>query len=386
MTSNTPSSINTYDNNDPNSNIMIFDRATTMWGGRGSELHDKDKRSEANTTNITTTAVARRPRHDEDDDLLLVDAVGGVDEGDEDASDNWGPLPWMGHHLQQYATNAAAASYDYYYFSDNSTSAVDVINFDCEQEEGGEKYDGAADLDSAAFFGLFARSNYMESIRTWTCSSSSGDGTTAANSPPQPLNAVIARPPSSSRSMSMDIKSTVTDEEEDDNEDFLIPDKKDGGDDDDDECPPGMVRSTSDSLSSEEATEDDDDDETMSNSSSNSSCSDNDDYVSDEEETTVSSHSSSSSQQQYHAPSPPLVLPRGVTFNEQVRVLPIPPIEHYTPEQRYKMYANRFELRENKLRNKREFEFDNHDWRNATEEHSMAICPMSGDLMHPAHL
>jgi hypothetical protein len=75
-----------------------------------------------------------------------------------------------------------------------------------------------------------------------------------------------------------------------------------------------------------------------------------------------------------------------VTFNEQVRVLPIPPLGDYTPEQRYRMYANRFELRENKSRNKREYEFDNYDWRNATEEHAMAVCPMSGELLHPAHL
>ena len=49
------------------------------------------------------------------------------------------------------------------------------------------------------------------------------------------------------------------------------------------------------------------------------------------------------------------------------------------------MYANRFELRENKSRNKKEYEFDNYDWRNATEENSMAVCP-SGELLHPAHL
>lgn len=140
---------------------------------------------------------------------------------------------------------------------------------------------------------------------------------------------------------------------------------------DDDECPPGMVRSTSDSLSSEETT---DEDETMSNSSSSS---DDDAGVDD-------SSSILEDDDTFHNQSPPL-LPRGVTFNEQVRVLPIPPIEHYTPEQRYKMYANRFELRENKLRNKREFEFDNYDWRNVTEEHCMAICPMTGELLHPAH-
>ena len=77
---------------------------------------------------------------------------------------------------------------------------------------------------------------------------------------------------------------------------------------------------------------------------------------------------------------------KGVSFNEQVRVLPIPPITAYTLEQRYRMYANRFELRENKVRAKKEYEFDGYDWRNATEEPHMAICPLSGELLHPAHL
>lgn len=76
---------------------------------------------------------------------------------------------------------------------------------------------------------------------------------------------------------------------------------------------------------------------------------------------------------------------KGVTFNESVRVVPIPPLSHYTLEQRRNMYANRFEVRENKLRNKKEYAFDNYDWKNCTEECSMVICPMSGNLLHPAH-
>ncbi|KAL3776538.1 hypothetical protein ACHAW5_005531 [Stephanodiscus triporus] len=75
-------------------------------------------------------------------------------------------------------------------------------------------------------------------------------------------------------------------------------------------------------------------------------------------------------------PLPPPVS-RGMTFNKQVRVLPIPPIEDFTAEQLYRKYTIRFELRENKARNKRE---------NATEENAMAICPLSGELLHPAHL
>ena len=138
----------------------------------------------------------------------------------------------------------------------------------------------------------------------------------------------------------------------------------------DDNQPPGMVRSNSGSLSSETS----DGDETMSSEeddlSEGGNSLANDDILTDQGANNII------------LPPPP----KGVSFNEQVRVLPIPPITAYTDEQRYRMYANRFELRENKLRNKREYEFDGYDWRNATEEHSMAICPMSGELLHPSHL
>lgn len=77
---------------------------------------------------------------------------------------------------------------------------------------------------------------------------------------------------------------------------------------------------------------------------------------------------------------------KGVTFNEKVRILPIPPLSSYSLEQRFKMYANRYELRQIKIRNKKEYAFDGYDWRNATEEGNMAICPLSGELLHPAHL
>lgn len=120
------------------------------------------------------------------------------------------------------------------------------------------------------------------------------------------------------------------------------------------EAPPHMVRADSGSLSNSDA------DDTMSNSSGGS---DDDDAGNDN-----------------------TAVPKGVTFNETVRVMPIPPISAYTDEQRFRMYANRFELRENKVRNKKEFQFDGYDWRNATEEAHMAICPMSGELLHPAHL
>jgi len=143
-----------------------------------------------------------------------------------------------------------------------------------------------------------------------------------------------------------------------------------------DDAPPGMVR---DEDTESEDTTSDGDDETMSDAGSSLASDDGtsaSDVLSDVDD---DDHVSTQ-------PAVPQLIKRGVSFNEQVRVLPIPPITAYTPEQRYKMYANRFELRENKTRNKKEYEFDNYDWRNATEENSMAVCPLSGELLHPAHL
>ena len=99
-----------------------------------------------------------------------------------------------------------------------------------------------------------------------------------------------------------------------------------------DERPPDMVReSTSDSVST---------------------ASDGDDVMSDrgDEETTTSADEDSS--RRLNASK------KGVSFNENVRVLPIPPLAAYTLEQRTGMYTNRFELRLTKARNKKEYEFD----------------------------
>eukprot|EP00571_Detonula_confervacea_P015642 CAMPEP_0172310150 /NCGR_PEP_ID=MMETSP1058-20130122/11321_1 /TAXON_ID=83371 /ORGANISM="Detonula confervacea, Strain CCMP 353" /LENGTH=256 /DNA_ID=CAMNT_0013022917 /DNA_START=29 /DNA_END=799 /DNA_ORIENTATION=+ len=183
----------------------------------------------------------------------------------------------------------------------------------------------AAQNQSDAVFGSSIQ-NYMESIRSWSSGGSFGN----ASPPPATTTPVIAPP----------LPLLPMAQEENDH-------------------PPGMIRSTSGSLSSETSSEGD---ETM----SSGGCSDDDEM------------GGSSAADQPAA--------KGVTFNEHVRVLPIPPVSAYTPNQRFRMYANRFELRENKVRNKREYEFDNYDWRNATEEHSMAICPLSGELLHPAHL
>lgn len=126
---------------------------------------------------------------------------------------------------------------------------------------------------------------------------------------------------------------------------------------------PGMIRSVSDATSCG----DDDDTDTSADGEDDTM-----DSVADDDQSSSSSSTASSKV-------------KGVSFNESVRVLPIPPLSHYTLEQRRNMYTNRFEVRENKLRNKKEYAFDNYDWKNCTEENSMVICPMSGNLLHPAH-
>lgn len=76
---------------------------------------------------------------------------------------------------------------------------------------------------------------------------------------------------------------------------------------------------------------------------------------------------------------------KGVTFNEAVRVLPIPHSASYTALQRKKMYSTSQEVRANKIRNKKEYRFDGYDWRHATEEWEMSVCMVTGELVHPAH-
>jgi hypothetical protein len=75
---------------------------------------------------------------------------------------------------------------------------------------------------------------------------------------------------------------------------------------------------------------------------------------------------------------------RGVTFNDSVTVHPVFKPAVYTPSMVASMYTKRDELRVNKLRNKREFAYERHDWRNAVEEEEMEAND-EGELVHPAH-
>merc|ERR1719253_2515253 len=76
---------------------------------------------------------------------------------------------------------------------------------------------------------------------------------------------------------------------------------------------------------------------------------------------------------------------RGVNFAESVKVQAIPHSSTLSPFQRRKMYSTCWEVRQNKIRNKKEYRYDGYDWRNSTEEWEMGVDMVTGELIHPAH-
>lgn len=76
---------------------------------------------------------------------------------------------------------------------------------------------------------------------------------------------------------------------------------------------------------------------------------------------------------------------RGVNFAESVKVQAIPHSSTLSPFQRSKMYSTCWEVRQNKIRNKKEYRYDGYDWRNSTEEWEMGVDMVTGELIHPAH-
>ena len=75
---------------------------------------------------------------------------------------------------------------------------------------------------------------------------------------------------------------------------------------------------------------------------------------------------------------------RGVSFDDTVTVHAVFETEVYTSQMIDSMYTKREELRINKLRNKREYAYDDNDWENVTEECDMEE-DEDGELVHPVH-
>merc|ERR1719183_2555805 len=61
----------------------------------------------------------------------------------------------------------------------------------------------------------------------------------------------------------------------------------------------------------------------------------------------------------------------GVSFSTSVKVQPIPHSSSLSPSQRRNMYSSSYEVRLNKVRNKKEYKYDGYDWRSVTEEWEM---------------
>jgi hypothetical protein len=75
----------------------------------------------------------------------------------------------------------------------------------------------------------------------------------------------------------------------------------------------------------------------------------------------------------------------GLSFSPTVKIQPIPHSSTLCPLQRRKMYSTSMEVRQNKIRNKKEYRYDGYDWRNVTEEWEMGVDMVTGELVHPAH-
>jgi len=74
-----------------------------------------------------------------------------------------------------------------------------------------------------------------------------------------------------------------------------------------------------------------------------------------------------------------------ITFNNSVRVLPIPHHEAYSDRLRSRMWSDRYEIMSNVRRDTIEFAAAGWDWRNVYEDEMPHLCPKPGDLVHPVH-
>uniref|UniRef100_A0A7S2NTR3 Uncharacterized protein n=1 Tax=Leptocylindrus danicus TaxID=163516 RepID=A0A7S2NTR3_9STRA len=76
---------------------------------------------------------------------------------------------------------------------------------------------------------------------------------------------------------------------------------------------------------------------------------------------------------------------RGVTFNSQVKVVPIAMRDDYTDRIRARMWNNAEMILENAHRNIVEFNSEGWCWRQCVEEHHMYTCSITGERIHPVH-
>jgi len=74
-----------------------------------------------------------------------------------------------------------------------------------------------------------------------------------------------------------------------------------------------------------------------------------------------------------------------ISFDQLVRVLPIPHHEAYSDRIRNRVWSDRFEIMSNVRRNTIEFAAEGWDWRNVVEDEMLRHCPTTGERVHPVH-
>ena len=75
-----------------------------------------------------------------------------------------------------------------------------------------------------------------------------------------------------------------------------------------------------------------------------------------------------------------------VSIASAVAVVPIPQRQEYSPQGRTRIWTSGQELYQNAARNTVEFAAEGWNWRSVTEDESMLVHTISGELIHPIHL
>jgi hypothetical protein len=75
----------------------------------------------------------------------------------------------------------------------------------------------------------------------------------------------------------------------------------------------------------------------------------------------------------------------GVSFNTEVKVVPIPMRDEYSKRVKERLWTNAEDLQLNAQRNAYEFAAEGWDWRTALEDENMYRDSSSGELIHPVH-
>lgn len=76
---------------------------------------------------------------------------------------------------------------------------------------------------------------------------------------------------------------------------------------------------------------------------------------------------------------------RGISFNDEVTVVPIPMRGEYSKRIRDRLWVGARELQSQVERNTVEFASEGWDWKNAFEDDEMFVCAVSGEKVHPVH-